>query len=51
MNWKGLPREVVRSPCLELLSNRGDVAPRDVSSGHSGVGLVVGLDLGDLFQT
>ena len=33
-----LPREVVGSPSLEVFQNRGDVALRDVGSGHSGVG-------------
>ena len=36
--WDRLPREVVGSPSLEVLQNRGDVALRDVGSGHSGVG-------------
>ena len=31
--------EVVGSPSLELFQNRGDVALRDVGSGHGGVGL------------
>ena len=34
-----LPREVVGSPSLEVFQNRGDVALRDVVSGHGGVGL------------
>lgn len=29
---------VVGSPCLEVLMNLGDVALRDVLSGHGGVG-------------
>ena len=33
-----LPREVVGSPSLEVFQNRGDVALRDVGSGHGGVG-------------
>jgi len=32
-----LPREVVGSPSLEVFQNRGDVALRDVGSGHGGV--------------
>jgi len=40
----------VESPSLEVLKNCGDVALRDVVSGHGGDGLVVGLgDLGGLF--
>ena len=46
-----LPREVVGPPSLEVFQNRGDVALRDVGSGHGGVGSAVGLgDLGQLFQ-
>jgi len=37
-----LPREVRESPSLEVLKNHGDVALRDVGSGHGGDGL--GLD-------
>ena len=33
-----LPREVVESPSLEVIQDRGDVALRDVVSGHGGVG-------------
>ena len=33
-----LPREVVGSLSLEAFQNPGDVALRDVGSGHSGVG-------------
>ena len=44
-------REVVESPSLEVFQSRVDVAPRDVVSGHGGVGLTVRLrDLRDLFQ-
>ncbi|KFQ39904.1 hypothetical protein N332_01995, partial [Mesitornis unicolor] len=28
--WKGLPREVVKSPSLELFKRRGDMALQDV---------------------
>jgi len=34
----------VESPFLEMFKKCGDVALRDVASGHGGVGLVVGLD-------
>ena len=37
-----LHREVVESPSLEVLKNCGEVALRDVVSGHGGGGL--GLD-------
>ena len=33
-----LPSEVVGSPSLEMFQNCGDVALRDVGSGHGGVG-------------
>ena len=41
-----LPREVVDSPSLEVIPHRGDVALRDVGSGHGGGGL--GLDFSKL---
>ena len=41
-----LPREVGRPPSLEGSQSCGDVALRDVGSGHGGGGL--GLDLGIL---
>ena len=34
-----LPRGLGRSPSLEVFKNHGDVALRDVVSGHSGEGL------------
>ena len=49
--WGDLTREVVESPSLEVFKKRGDVALRDVVSGHSGDGLMFGLDgLSGLFQ-
>ena len=36
--WHRLPREVVGSPSLEELKERGDVAPRDRVVGMGGVG-------------
>jgi len=43
--------EVVKSPSLEVSKKCGDVALRDMVSGHGGTGLMVGLDdLRVLFQ-
>jgi len=42
---------VVGSPSLEVFQNHGDVALRDVVSGHGGGGLTVGFgDCNGLFQ-
>jgi len=41
--WHRLPREVVGSSSLEVLQNRGDVAPKDVGCGHDGRGLDLGI--------
>ena len=38
VQWHGLPREVVESPPLEVLTKRADITMRDVVSGHDGVG-------------
>jgi len=37
-HWHRLPREVVESPPLEVLTKRVDITMRDVVSGHDGVG-------------
>ena len=43
MQWHRLPRKVMESLSLEVLKNHGDVALRNMISGHGGDGL--GLDL------
>jgi len=40
MQWERLPREVVGSASLEVFQNSGNVAVRDVVSGHGGDGLM-----------
>ena len=42
--WHRLPREMVESPFLEMFKNHGDVALRDMVSGHGGGGFTVGHD-------
>ena len=42
--WHRLPREVVESLSWEVFRKCGDVALRDVVSGHRGERLMVGLD-------
>ena len=39
-HWYRLPREVVESPSLEVFRNHGDVARKDMASGHGEVGWV-----------
>jgi len=45
MLWHRLSVEVVESPSMEVFQICGDVALRDVVSGHGGDGLTVGHDL------
>ena len=40
----------MESPSLEVFKIHGDVALRDVGSGHGGGGLMAGLNLRGLFQ-
>ena len=43
MHWHRLSKEVVGSPSLKVFQNHGDVALRDVVSGHGGDGLELNL--------
>ena len=44
--WHRLPREVVKSQSLEMFMNHGEMALRDMVSGHGGG--VVAVELNDL---
>jgi len=41
---------VVESPSLEVFKKHGDVAQKEMVSGHGGDVLMVGLDLRGLFR-
>ena len=47
--WHRMPREVVESLSLQVFKNHGDVALRDVVSGHGGAGLVLDLVINCIF--
>jgi len=50
VQWPQAAQKVMELLSLEVFKNCGDVALRDMASGHGGVGLMVGLgDLRGLF--
>ena len=45
-----LPREVVGSPSLEVFTSCGDVALKEMVSGHGGVGQQLALLISEVFS-
>ncbi len=50
-HWHRLPREVVKSPSLEVFKTHGDVALSDVVSGHGGNKLRLDYVILEVFPT